>query len=102
MNTNQDDLLRRTYYLEGGSPVYLIIYRPVTYADTQDAQCEYEILGLAKEFGRHVMGVDSMQSVLLALKVAAADLVSSDEYKSGNLYWLEAGNRDIGLPIKMN
>lgn len=102
MNSNQDELLRRTYHLDGGAPVHFIIYRPVTFAGTQDAQCKYEILGLSKEFGRHVMGVDSMQSVLLALKVAAADLVSSDEYKSGNLYWLEAGNRDIGLPIKMS
>lgn len=102
MNSNQDELLRRTYHLDGGAPVYLIIYRPVSYADTQEAQCKYEIFGLSKKFGRHVMGIDSMQSVLLALKVAAADLVSSDEYKSGSLYWLEAGDRDIGLPMKMS
>lgn len=84
----------------GGSAVHLIVFQPSSCADGQDFQCGYEINGLSKKYGRTVMGVDAIQSVLIALKIAAADLSSSDEYKSRDLYWLEVGDTDIGLPMK--
>lgn len=100
MSEANKEFLSRTYSIRGGPKVSLVIYQPVPFPDGVDMRCEYEISGLATLRPRQFAGgVDAIQSLLLALKMAATDLVTSAEYQLGDLFWLEEGNPDLGLPL---
>jgi hypothetical protein len=79
--------------------VTLIVYRPALAHDGPDFECSYEIRGLGTLVGQAITGVDEVQSMLLALKAAAAVLIASPEYKARQLYWLDPRNPDLGLPL---
>ncbi len=46
-------------------------------------------------------GVDSIQSLLFALKMIGAEIYTSDHHKSGNLMWSEPG-QGYGFPVSRN
>jgi hypothetical protein len=89
----------RNYQLKNGSKVQLIVGVPEPFPDGKDYQCAYQITGLGDGQIRYAGGVDLLQSLQLALKMAASILITSPEYIAGQLYWLEDGSRDIGLPL---
>jgi hypothetical protein len=94
-----DVLSIRDYHLRNGSKVQLIVGIPQPFPDGKDYQCAYQVTGLGDGQIRYAGGVDLLQSLQLALKMAASILVTSPEYIEGQLYWLEDGSRDIGLPL---
>ncbi|MEX8195451.1 DUF6968 family protein [Comamonas guangdongensis] len=89
----------REYRLTDGGVVTLIVYRPARAHDGPDFECSYAIRGLGTPVRQAITGVDEVQSMLLALRVAAAVLSASPEYKSRRLYWLEPDEPDLGLPL---
>ncbi len=93
------EFLRREYRLTDGGAATLIVYRPAKFPDGSDFECKYEIHGLGKSVQRMAGGVDEIQSVLLALEMAAAALIASPEYKARQLYWLDPNDPDLGLPL---
>ena len=63
-----------------------------------DFGCVYEIDGLeTKPITRRIFGVDGVQALDLAMKMAMVDLLCSKAYQEGRLTWLGSG--DLGLPV---
>jgi Domain of unknown function (DUF6968) len=72
------------------------IYLPVNAGDRW--QCEYEI-GWPEYLRRsRAFGVDSMQSLLIALQKVGAEIYTSEAHKAGKLSWLEPGD-GYGFPL---
>jgi hypothetical protein len=63
-----------------------------------DFRCDYEIGWPAETRKYQAYGVDSIQSVLLALQMIAIELYTSDLHKSKQLMWLEPGD-GYGFPL---
>ena len=98
-DTKPPVILNRSLQIEtagGEKQVPVTFYRPTQRED--DWECEYEIgwpTG-ARRFKAH--GIDSVQSLLLALQMVGAELYTSDAHRSGKLMWLERG-AGYGLPL---
>jgi hypothetical protein len=73
------------------------LYLPV---QTQggDFKCDYEIGWPAKTRRFQAYGVDSIQSILLALQMIAIELYTSDLHKSKQLMWLKPDD-GYGFPL---
>lgn len=82
----------------GGSQteVPVKIYHPVDLGDHW--QCEYEIGWPDNARRRKIFGIDSIQSLLIALQTIGIELYTSEAHKSGNLMWLELGD-GYGFPL---
>lgn len=89
-----DAFIERRFELGENAEVIVRFGRPVR--DTQDFYCEYEIEWPDRKERHRAFGIDQVQALLLALKIAHAMLVSSPEGKRGELRWL--GTDDLGLP----
>ena len=89
-----DAFIERRFELGESAEVIVRFGRPVR--DGQDFYCEYEIAWPDRKQRHRAFGVDQVQALLLALKMAHARLVSSPEGKRGELRWL--GEADLGLP----
>src|SRR4029078_10732195 len=91
-DTKPSVILNRSLQIEtagGEKQVPVTFYRPTQRED--DWECEYEICwpSGATRFKAH--GIDSVQSLLLALQMVGAELYTSDAHRSGKLMWLERG-----------
>lgn len=65
--------------------------------DGDDWACSFQILGLERERGLRVMGVDAFQALLLAVKALAVNLEAEAKRVGGNFCWL--GQATSGFPI---
>ena len=74
---------------EGEQEVVIDISTPEPSGD--DFTCTVSVAGGPFAIKKHAYGVDSMQAMILAMQLARAIVTSSNEFKSGNLYWLEPG-----------
>ncbi len=81
----------------GESNVLLEIGAPYPMEDGPDFWCPYRINGLGSGQVQKAGGVDSMQALYEAMKLAAADLYCSDAAREKVLNWLGQGN--LGLPV---
>src|SRR6185503_9048412 len=59
--------------------------------------CPYQIDGVGDGKIRYGSGVDSLQSLFIALINISTDLYTSDEAQAGQITW--EGERDLGLPF---
>jgi hypothetical protein len=75
------------------------IHQPVE--DEVDWKCEYEIGWPTSSRKSYTFGVDSIQSVLLAIQKIGIELYTSDAHKAGKLAWLEEGC-GYGFPLPSN
>ena len=57
-----------------------------------DFGCHVRIKGHSFNVDRVIYGVDSLQAVILAIKLAHSIITDSEAYKQGRLYWLEPGD----------
>jgi hypothetical protein len=89
----------RHYKLTTGGEVRLDVTSPERFEDSDDYVCHFRVLGLKNPVQSFAGGVDALQSLQLALMNAAAILLASEEYQRKELYWLEHGQSDLGLPI---
>jgi hypothetical protein len=72
------------------------IHLPVDNGDSW--HCEYEIAWPNKPRKTKIHGIDSVQSLLLALQTIAVELYSSEAHKSGKLKWEKPGD-GYGFPL---
>lgn len=79
--------------------VLIQIGRPLKFPDGQDYFCPYQVIGLKDDAVKYAAGVDQLQALMLTLKKIGVELYTCAEYRSGQLYWLEISNQDLGLPI---
>jgi hypothetical protein len=61
-----------------------------------DYGCRVRIKGHNFNIDRVIYGVDSLQAMTLAIKLARSIITDSNAYKEGRLYWLEPG-QDLDL-----
>ena len=94
---SNDFIAMRSLTLAGETPreVTVGIKRPVP--DNGPYKCEYQIVGIGSGKVRYAVGVDSMQALVLALKIIGADLYSSEAAKEGRLSWF--GSPNLGFPV---
>ena len=98
-NAQTDIIATRTFFLADGGAVTLVIGRPENFPGGEDFRSSFQIIGIGDEKLRYALGADSMQALVIALKIAATYLKQSDEYRAGRLTWggaLKPG--DLGLP----
>ena len=81
----------------GEGKIVLELGMPYAVDDGGTYFCPYRILGLGSGRVRRAGGVDSMQALYEALRIAAADLYASDAARAKILKWL--GQRNLGLPV---
>src|SRR5262245_29387880 len=72
------------------------IYLPVDMGDHW--QCEYEICWPDNARRRKVSGIDSVQSLLIALQTIGVEIYISEAHKSAKLMWLVPGD-GYGFPL---
>jgi hypothetical protein len=86
----------RTFRLIGDCPgsVEVRIFQPESIGF--DFKCHYEIQWPEGTKSGHASGVDSLQSLILAIRKLGADMHFSAQNKSGALAWLDA---DDGLGL---
>jgi hypothetical protein len=96
---DSNSVLTREFLLKEGGIVLLDVAIPRQFPDSQDYICQYRISGLLATHEAFAGGVDALQSLQLALYGAAAFLMSSKQFQEGDLYWLEANSKDLGLPV---
>ncbi|WP_421990671.1 DUF6968 family protein [Qipengyuania sp.] len=88
-----DPFLERTYLLDG-TELTCRFYQPVS--DGQDFSCRYEIKWPDGLRSRSAWGVDSVQSLLLAMQAMHSDLLLRRERDGLEVRWLDG--RELGLP----
>jgi|SRR5262245_17440442 len=72
------------------------IYLPVNLGDHW--QCEYEIRWPDSTRRGRGYGIDSIQSLLIALRNIGAEIYTSEAHKAGKLRWEERGD-GYGFPL---
>ncbi|MFN3818044.1 DUF6968 family protein [Blastomonas sp.] len=91
----QDEPFVERTYLLNGTELTCRFYRPVS--DGQDFSCRYEIAYPDGLSSRNVWGVDSIQSLLLAMQSVHADLLLRRERSGLDVRWLDG--KELGLPL---
>jgi hypothetical protein len=91
----QPIIASRELMLDGRKPVTIIIRRP--YESGEDYACECEIVGLGVTRASTLMGVDSLQALLIAVVALQKQL---RPYLS-RLSWVASDEGDEGLPHVM-
>jgi hypothetical protein len=89
-------IAERTLDLSPRGNVIVRIGKPRKTRGFNDYFCPFEIRGLSQHWLSYIVGLDSMQSLELALKHIGALLYMSDEAKAGRLGWV--GDNDLGFP----
>lgn len=88
-----DSFVERTYLLNG-TELTCRFYRPVF--DGQDFSCRYEIAWPDGPRSRNVWGVDSIQSLLLAMGSVHANLLLYRDRDGLDIRWFDG--EELGLP----
>jgi hypothetical protein len=83
----------------GEVDVPINIHQPVE--EEVDWKCEYEIGWPTSSRRSSAFGIDSIQSLLLAIQKIGIELYTSDAHKAGKLAWLEQGD-GYGFPLASN
>ncbi len=86
--------IERRYELGGSAEVVIRFRQPMQ--QDRDFCCDYEIVWPDRTRAFHACGVDGIQALILALKMAHTDLLYSPEGKRGEIKWL--AQSDLGLP----
>lgn len=88
----------RTYTLDESDSVRVFLGQPTAIDERDEFQCEFEVLGLSKKINGRVVGIDAIQSLLLAMARLGSELRDSPESVSGRISWLgEDIGKNLGL-----
>ena len=99
----KDAMLTRQYELKNGGEVWLYVWKPVYFPDVPEEgicehyMCYFQITGIGYDKLHRSGGVDSIQSLMLALKMAGVYLYASQSYETGDMTYL--GQRDLDLSL---
>lgn len=94
----------RKLFINGEHEVTITIGKPKKFDEgEQDYYCPYHITGIGNEKVKYAGGIDAIQALIFTLQRIGAILYTSDEYKNGNLEWLEKSKKpDLGLLVPDN
>ena len=92
-------LTRRLDLADCPDGVVVEVGRPITSLDGRECRCFYRVRGFGKDRLSSGAGIDEVQALFLTLNKIGIELYASEAYRTGKLYWLEAGNRDLGFPV---
>jgi Domain of unknown function (DUF6968) len=92
-------IANRDLVLADGKEVIVKIGKPEKFPDSEDYYCPYQIIGIGNERVRYAGGIDSIQALLLALKMIGTDLYMSNEAKTGILSWKGGEKGNLGFPV---
>jgi hypothetical protein len=99
----KDAILMREFKLRSGGEIRIYFWKPVYCSDVPEEgahehyKCYFQIIGIDNDKTRRVVGVDSIQALMLALQAAGLYLYTSNLYESGELTYL--GYRDLCLSL---
>ena len=85
------DTDQRTLVLLFGKPI-----QDVEIVDSFDWRCPIQLIGRGKEALHPGVGVDSLQALINAIKIAQIELESLERETGGVVHWLD--HRGYGLP----
>lgn len=89
---------RKFHRLDGGAEVTVELHRPI-FVTEGEYRCAYGIFGLTpKPLTGATSGIDAFQAILLTIRTIGTAIYTSEEAKSGTLFWLEPGG-GFGLPL---
>lgn len=89
----------RTFELDG-APL-AVRFHPPFLAPGGEYRCAYEICWPARQTRRSSAGIDGIQALLLAMRLAHSELVESEAYKAGRLTLHETGNLNLPPPFDL-
>ncbi|TRD00277.1 hypothetical protein FJV77_00010 [Mesorhizobium sp. WSM4306] len=96
-----ETFIERHFELGSTDEVTARFFRPVK--RELDFCCDYEIAWPDKTRRFHAYGIDEVQALTLALRMAHANLLSSPEAKRGEIRWLGSKAcrllKDSGFPL---
>lgn len=81
---------------ENGSDFVACRFFQPTLQPGGEYECRWSINWGDVDRNRRALGIDSVQALLLAMRVAHTELLESEAYKHGTLTYL--GERDLDLP----
>lgn len=93
----KDAIATREYVLKDGQKVHIYIWTP-TLQPSGEYGCPYWITGLGNKKIKTSFGIDSVQSLVLAMQIILVELCNSEEYKNGNLLWLDTQYLGLAVP----
>ncbi|MBE8994040.1 DUF6968 family protein [Microcystis aeruginosa] len=98
---NLGEIIATRHYtvLSNNKKIVVKIGKPFVYNDSQDYVCPFQIIGLQDEKIKCIFGVDSIQSLLLALKAIKSYLDSYAEQENEILSWLGGDSGDLDLEV---
>ncbi|SFW69631.1 DUF6968 family protein [Luteibacter sp. UNCMF366Tsu5.1] len=74
-----------------GKSACLLIGTPIRLCE-DEWQCPYQFVGLSNTKTRWISGADAYQSLVLAIRVAAAVFSQLEEVQDGTVTWLGSSN----------
>lgn len=72
---------------KGESNVKILLGMPRNFPDSSDFYAPYQIIGAGSERIRYAGGVDSLQSIELALQIICSEVEGIKSGKKGELIW---------------
>ena len=96
-----DEIAVRRYKLvegDGSLDVTVRIFKPEPEPDEPSFKCRFQIEWPSGTKKHGAVGMDAIQSIMLALQMLGARIYCSKEVKDGKLVWLEPG-AGFGLPV---
>ncbi|WP_374990368.1 DUF6968 family protein [Sphingosinicella sp. LHD-64] len=91
----------RSLRSKDGVRINVYISEPYLHDESNEEYwCKYVIDWGSERKVRYAIGIDSVQSLCLAMKKIGTDLYTSELYRSGSLVW-DGGmqERDLGFPV---
>ncbi|TCM12032.1 hypothetical protein EDF56_1202 [Novosphingobium sp. PhB165] len=90
-----DDVIAERMFMVDGCEVFCRFFKPER--DGSDFSCRYVIDWPDKAKARYVLGVDSIQALLLAMQSAHVDLLMVRKDDGASVIWLD--RESLGLPL---
>jgi hypothetical protein len=90
-------IAQRELSLSAQETVSVLIGKAEPFPDGNGCYCPYQILGIGDQRVRHAGGEDTVQALMLTLKMIGTDLYTSPEAKARRLTL--NGSKDLGFPV---
>lgn len=91
MNTLNNVSITFRFDSNGDEETYLLI-GPPTYEDEGEWRCPYQFIGFSNTKIRWISGIDAIQALELAIRVATGAFSQLEEVQAGKVTWLGTSN----------
>jgi len=81
-----------------GTDEYILMSLETGLVGSDQHYCDVSIRGSVFSFEERIYGIDSLQALLIALKLAGRIIRESEFANTHEVFWLEPGD-DMGIPL---